>query len=190
MGDLTPKQLLDIYPERKRIQSQDLQVADILWKLLTAEDPLPFNHYGETVPHDPFNWAKTVRLHCLLFPSLQRGVNVLERRALMELEEGSMALKKLIGNLLRKDQNYGLGDSQYVAMVQRLSPMLIQHEGMGWDTQWELTEEGRGVLEGKIIFKRGVSFKRGELPTGQVGGASDGKFAWDEGSGKLVELGD
>ncbi|MEM9720762.1 MAG: hypothetical protein AAGA10_15980 [Bacteroidota bacterium] len=90
LGNLSPEQLLGIFPDRKEIRNEDLEVADILWQLLTAKDPRPLNHFKQSVPHDRFNWVKGIRLHGLLFPFLQSGLNALEWRILGELAEGPL----------------------------------------------------------------------------------------------------
>ncbi len=180
LGNLTPQQLLGIFPGRREIDDEMIQVADILWRLFTSEDPLPLNSFPNPIPHDELNWGKIIRLHKELFPSTLNGLNVLEERILNELAESEKPMKKLIGSLLRKDLHYGLGDSQYVQIVEGLFPSLIQGEGDGWDRMVKLTPFGEEILGGQKKVDRSL------LKAERVGGASELHFAWDKGQQVLV----
>ena len=180
LGNLSPEQLLGIYPERKEIGQNMVQVADILWKLFTSEDPLPLNSFSFPIPHDELNWGRIIRLHKELFPSTTNGLNVLEERVLAELVDTEKSLSKVIGSLLRQDLFYGLGDSQYVHMVEQLLPTLIHVSGEGWERKLSLTSYGGEILSG---IKKA---DRNQLKATKVGGASESKFAWDKGQQVLV----
>ena len=180
LGNLSPKQLLGIYPDRREINDKTRQVADILWKLFTSEDPLPFNSFPNPIPHDELNWSKIIRLHKELFPSTGNGLDVLEERILKELGDTEKPLKKVIGSLLRQDQYYGLGDSQYVQRVEQLLPVLIQVSGEGWERQLRLTPYGGEILSGQ------KKVDRNQLRASHIGGASGILYAWDKGQQVLV----
>ena len=180
LGNLTPQQLLGIFPQRKVVGNNMLQVADILWKLLTSEDPLPLNSFSFPIPHDELNWGRIIRLHKELFPSTANGLNVLEERVLSELIEREKPLKKVIGSLLRQDQYYGLGDRQYIQIVESLLPRIVREEGDGWNRQIGLTSFGKEIIAGNN------KVDRSQLKATKIGGALETQFAWDKGQQVLV----
>ena len=201
LGELNAEQLASLFPARKQLTSQELNLASLAWQNYCSENPesLADTLHADTSPL-PFLRA-ALHAHLERFPSTRNGLGRIENRALQLINEGLNSFGDLFRSFTDAESLYGLGDAQFWLSLQRLSasqkPLLSINNGNkgGRDpcvltpeivkqTKLELTEFGRSVMEGAADFvvANGIDLWLGGV---HLHGGNN-LWRWDEQSQALV----
>lgn len=161
MGEGTPEKIEQWYSQRVEVSDEMLKKAQELWKVYNSDTPEQLDTIVsageiEFFPH----LRKSFAAHLSRYPSFKNGLNTIEQ-ALLDIIEEKKPTK--IGHILRPfwelHSVYGLGDSQLVNYLEKLSPMLVTFNGesikafteeqvLDFNGEIELTELGKAVRAG------------------------------------------
>jgi len=162
LGQSTPERLRERFPEREPVKRAQFDAARRAWASFRAEDPRGI----EDVVHDgipalPFA-AAALHRHLEQFPSVANGLSRSQQQVLEVIDFGVTRLDKVFvaANQKREDPVF-LGDSSFAMYLASLSnvksPLLLTAQGATvksaasrayWQTEVELTADGRRVLAG------------------------------------------
>lgn len=157
IGQLAPEVLSWLWPQRKPIQPELLQLGSDAWHALTADDPSALLALIQTgTPALPM-LGKALHRHLQQLPGLHDGLGLTERLILQILQrEGALPAGKVFATLMRRDEPLPyLGDLMYWWLLQPLltgpTPLLrIDDSAADWPQRIiELSSQGQAVLRGK-----------------------------------------
>lgn len=144
LSELSEAQLLDHFKERVLLTSQDVQLANQIWKLYCEDDHTLLQ--PELVKEDSnFIYLQScIQAHKQRFPDHQSGVNVLEAIVLKTIKEQHLSSERqLCGLILKNQEYYGFGDMQVFKIIEGLRSYFVLKEN-----QLILTQFGENVLSG------------------------------------------
>lgn len=174
LGELTLEEFAAKFPKRHVLSSDDMDYASRLWKAYCLEDPKKLLELADaTKEHFPY-MVPALESHLTRFPS-KNGLNSIEN-TMLALSQELDDFKKLVGTMLRRENYFGFGDSQYFNYLGRLRPLFSDVKKL------ELNEKGEQVLSGNA---HASDF----LPEHfDLGGAQYDRFLWDETKKELLQV--
>ena len=167
LGQLNPRQLEDLYPERREFNRNDLAEGALIWKAFSSDTP---GQILEILNKDfpAFPYLKTAFVcHLRRFPSTLNGLDYVEHKLLSLIREGYNQIQFLYQRIWIEDKDFGLGDLQilnYLLGLQNSPTPLITVSDLGsierpnlanlslW--RFNLTDTGEDVLTGKTDWVR------------------------------------
>jgi hypothetical protein len=122
-GQLSPRQLHQLLPQKKELQKSDIQFAGKAWKAYADNDPRGLEHLLNEVPA-AFPYLKAaLLLHLQRLPFTDNGLNLIERKTLELLAVTPLTRYELMRALIEWDLNYGFTDTQFLNIIHRLKPL-------------------------------------------------------------------
>lgn len=201
LGELNAEQLASLFPQRRRVTSEQLSLAKLAWGAYCSPNPTDIEKVlrGNTSSL-PFLGA-ALRAQLQRFPAIRNGLGRIENRAIELIQDGSKNFIELFPKFAEAEPVYGLGDAQFWLTLKRLStarqPLLtIDGQKSGEQVKQPLTPE----VARKATYKMtelGEFVRRGEADFVALNGIDlwlggvhlhDRKdfWRWNEPSGTLV----
>ncbi|TAI48868.1 DUF1835 domain-containing protein [Flagellimonas allohymeniacidonis] len=147
LNELSDEKLLSLYKNRIKLTQDDIEFADYVWQLYCSDNPMRLENI---ITHNAFQFqylSDALRVHLKRFPTIKNGLNELENRILLTVEEQKPESKKeLLGELLSDQGYYGFGDTQYERIITSLRPLL------GSVNPLKLTKKGKQVLANQMNY--------------------------------------
>lgn len=129
LSELTTSQLENHYKEKILLTSDDIELADTLWKLYCQEDHTDFKQYCTVSSSFPY-LTNCISAHLKRFPSVKNGLNVLEKHILKIInKEHIKNTRQLTGYILQYQGYYGFGDLQIQNIIHKLACFFETKEG-------------------------------------------------------------
>lgn len=182
MGMLQPAQLPALFEKRAYLEAADWQLASAAWEAYTNNTPLALEALtGRSAPNLPF-LGSALLAHLQRLPSVEDGLNNIERFFLEQLAEGPSVEHQLFEKVWKEKKVYGFGDFQLAAVLGRMTragTVLRTEETL------EITETGRQVLRGEVDYLSLADFSNawlGGLPL------HDTPWRWSTLEGKVVKV--
>lgn len=197
LGELTPDELASLFPGRKRITGNQMNLATAAWSAYSADTP---THIEVFLENDtkilPF-LDPALRAHLQRFPSTKNGLGLVESTLLKLLQSGPRTFADLFAQFGESHPVYGFGDAQVWMALKRMIEArqpALQLKGatagltmtaeIRPSAEFQITELGETVAEGTQDY---VKLNGIDLWLGGVHLEGDhAAWRWDESSGKLV----
>lgn len=147
MGQLSPTQLAELYPDRVALDADAMWFGSDVWDAY-ARSNRPSVEFIATLkkPEKGFDHLeKALSAHFRRFPGVGDGLNAIERNIIATLDEAPTSPKDLFRRFCLELPEYGLGDLQFLAELKGLMPYWVVKEG---DT-FVLTEQGVSLARGR-----------------------------------------
>jgi Domain of unknown function (DUF1835) len=159
LGQLSPAQLLALFPERQALTAEGLEEARAAWADVCAPDPRPLaRRAGSASARWPWLPGALRRLVEEL-PSVSDGLSRTERQGLEAIGAGAATLGEAFLACAAREERVFLGDWSFYAIVRRLqtatTPLIMASgaidgaPGTRRSCAVTLTEFGRSVLSGR-----------------------------------------
>jgi hypothetical protein len=172
LGQLSPAQLLALWPGRQPVTHALMALGDRVWQALNQRQPEDLVEILEQGTPELPQMAAALQRHLRELPWLDDGLSLSQRLILAELEAGPLPLAELFRKAgIEAEPLPYLGDAMFWYLVHRLMiarvPALIWTDGgsagssldqmqlldqQSWQRAVRLTEAGRTVLQGKRDF--------------------------------------
>lgn len=167
LGQLSPRQLHQLLGQKQELTKDDLQFARQIWRLYCQADPRELEATISEIPSSfPFLGA-ALKAHLQLLPNKNTGLNVIDQKILELASQQSLTKFELMRQLLEWDNIYGFGDTQLLAIINRLRPILQQLDTV------VPTFEAIQALEGKLNVGR-------YLTEPLLAGGASPTYKWDD----------
>jgi hypothetical protein len=199
LGQLTSENLESLFPGRHQVSDSELELAGRAWSAYCSSDPtqveaLLNSDTGALPLLDP-----ALRLHLARFPSRRNGLGQIENWALKQLSAGSKRFAPLFARLTAEHPRYGLGDSQFWDMLERMSAgaePLTRLTGIQPGAAFESIDKGKAGIEITRVGRRVVEAEKDSIKLNGIdmwlGGVhlQTGTNEWrlDDDTGKLVQI--
>ena len=168
LGQLTTEQLAGLFPVRKQVTLQQLNLAASAWAAYRADDPTTIETLLESDTSALPFVAPALRSHLTRFPSVANGLGCIEQRGLELITGGLREFADLFPAFGDAEPQFGLGDFQFWLALRNLAdakrPLLtMTHAATAGQplnsealrqTHIELTPAGKAVMNGKDDFIR------------------------------------
>lgn len=161
LGELEPGELASLFPQRKKVTREQLDLAVRAWQGYRASDPLELELLLQTDTAELPFLKRALQLHLARFPSVRNGLNRIESKALELTTDGLDKFKDLFPRFIDAEPDYGLGDAQFWNVLQRLThgpqPLLLNSTGESVfatgtssyaEQSFAITDAGAAVLRG------------------------------------------
>lgn len=147
-SELTTNQLSNLYNNRITLNKDDIEYADYIWQLYCSDSPLRLQTVHKFNTNSPFfNIEQTIKTHLLRFPSLENGLNFIEKNILTISQENQFKNKEaLVNSLLKNQKKYGFGDIQYINKLNDLKKLFSSFNPV------KVSKIGKQVLENQINY--------------------------------------
>lgn len=177
ISQLNSKELENHYKNRIQLNTEDIEVAILVWELYCGDNPMKLK--PQIKINTNFEYLSScVRAHIERFPNSVTGINSLEKNVLRLIENQDIKNENhLLGYALQYQGYYGYSDSQMQKLLKKLS-IFFENK----DDCLILNEKGKLALEGKKNFYR--ELKNEEY----FGGAKIYDFLYESESHRLLKL--
>jgi hypothetical protein len=161
LGQLSPEQLLKLWPKRERIAKKQIAAGKQVWAALSAPTPEPLMELIKSgVRELPFMKAALVR-HLQELPWIGDGLSLTEREALKSLTKGPLSVAEMFDTVQKKDPQPFMGDLFFWSVVRDLieapePPVAVSASTsrLGWAKRViKLTNAGKALLAGKLDWQ-------------------------------------
>ena len=177
LSQLSLDELKNHHQNRIHLNTEDIEVANLIWELYCGNNPLKLKPQIKT----PTNFeylSSCIRAHVERFPNSITGINSLERNVLKLIENHDIKSQHhLLGYALQYQGYYGYSDNQMERLIDKLSIFF-----KSVDDKLILNENGELALAGKKNFYR--ELKNDEY----FGGTKMYDFLYESESHKLLKL--
>ncbi|MGH9262385.1 MAG: sigma-70 family RNA polymerase sigma factor, partial [Acidimicrobiales bacterium] len=189
LGELTAPELGALFPTRRPVTRQQLELGRRAWAAFTAPDPRAVERFlaeGDTAAL-PF-LAGALRRHLEEFPSVPNGLSRTEAQILELVAAGTTELRSLFPAVHARETQFYIADASFVERLRRLAggphALLRLDEGPRWrEGRAALTDVGRRVLGGRDDWVRLSGIDRW-LGGVHLAGA-EAQWRWDAAAGRL-----
>ncbi|GAA4323591.1 hypothetical protein GCM10023115_52420 [Pontixanthobacter gangjinensis] len=177
LSQLSLKELRNHYKNRIHLNTEDLEVANLIWELYCGNNPLKLK--PQIKVNTNFEYLSScIRAHIERFPNSITGINTLERNILRLIEGHDIKNENhLLGYALEYQGYYGYSDTQMQRLLEKLS-LFYKNTG----EKIVLSTAGTQALAGEKNFYRDL--KNDEF----FGGAKMYDFLYESESHKLLKL--
>ena len=177
LSQLSLDELHNHYENRIHLNSEDIEVANLIWELYCGNNPLKLK--PQIKVNTNFEYLSScIRAHIERFPNSITGINTLEKNILRLIEGHDITNENhLLGYALEYQGYYGYSDTQMQRLLEKLS-IFYTYNG----EKIVLTESGELALAGEKNFYR--QLKNEEY----FGGAKMYDFLYESESHKLLKL--
>jgi len=177
LTQLSIKELKNHYKNSISLNSEDIEVANLIWELYCGNKPLKLKPQIKVKTNFEY-LSNCIRAHLERFPNSKTGINSLERNVLRLIEGHTIKNRNhLLGYTLQYQGYYGYSDNQMERLLNKLSIFYTVTED-----RIVLTEEGRLALNESKNFYR--DFKNEDY----YGGAKVYDFLYESDSHRLLKL--
>ena len=179
LGELTEEQLKQHFENRIELTEDDIEYADYIWQLYCSDSPLPLENAHKFNPKSPFVYLeKALRAHLLRFPSLENGLNHIENNILTAINDNEFENQdQLVGYLLKHQENYGFGDSQYFNKLEQLKKLFTPFDPI------KLNKTGKKVLQNQTNY-----YAKIRSDFSYLGGAKKYSYLYVNSTNKLLKI--
>jgi hypothetical protein len=168
LGQLTPAQLLKLWPKRERVTVKQIAAGKKVWQALIAETPEPLVEAIKSGTRDlPLMKSALVR-HLQELPWTSDGLSLTERCALQAAAKGPLTVAAMFDAVQRRDPQPFMGDLFFWSVVRDLieapnPPLAVSSatSRLGWQKRVvRLTPTGKALLAGKLDWQSTPPFDR------------------------------
>ena len=148
LGQLTPPELLSLFPARHEVTESELQLGSTAWTIFCAPDPSGIEDLisGNTSPLPYLPGA--LQRHLEQFPSTRNGLSRSEQQILEILSAGPESFHAVFSAAADREEAIFLGDCTLWSYIERMRdgkiPLVV-----GTRHKLALTQAGQDVLHGK-----------------------------------------
>ena len=177
LSSLSLKNLKKHYDHRISLNSEDLEVASLMWELYCSNNPLQLKKQIKKTTNFEY-LSSCIRAHIERFPSAKTGLNSLEKNILRIIENQKItSLNQLLGYTLQYQGYYGYSDIQIQRLLKKLEIFYdIEPNSI------KLNEKGQQALDA------GKNFYRDLKNEDWFGGAKMYDFLYDPESHSILKL--
>ena len=177
LSQLTQKELLNHFNHKILLNEDDLELAELVWKLYCGINPLRLK--PEIKKNSNFEYLSScLRAHIERFPNVKSGLNSLEANLLKLIVSHTITShNQLLGYALEYQGYYGYGDIQMLRIIDNLKSFMYLD-----NTKYSLTEEG------KMALNKSQNFYQELKDDLYYGGAKKYDFLYDHESHHLLKL--
>lgn len=178
-GQLTKKELLDLYKNRVTLSKDDIEYADYIWQLYCSDSPLRLETVHKFNPSSPFIYlTDAINAHLKRFPSLENGLNQVENTILKTINDSNLENENsLVRSLLIEQEVYGFGDVQYSNKIKELKKLFASLNPV------KLNDTGIKVLKNQLNYYREL---RSDFS--YLGGSKKYSYLYVNATDKLLKL--
>lgn len=178
LNELDDERLAALYENRKVLTQDDIEFADYVWQLYCSDNPIRLENLGDFENYQFTYLADALQMHLQRFPSIKNGLNSLENNVLTTAIDAKPKSKKaFVGTLLKSQEGYGFGDSQYDRVLTKLKPLFSSFNPV------RLTKVGKEVLANQTNFY--ANLREGN---DYLGGALKYNFLYNTDSKRILKL--
>ena len=161
LGQLSPAQLLKLWPKRTRVTARQIALGKRVWVALTAPTPEPLMAAIKDGLRDlPFMKGALMR-HLQELPWTGDGLSLTEREALRSLAKGPLSVAGMFRAVQARDPQPFMGDLFFWSVVRDLleapnPPIAVSAATarLGWPKRvLRLTATGKALLAGKLDWQ-------------------------------------
>lgn len=196
LGQLNEEELASLFPKRQEITKDQLELSAKAWRAYSSADALGLISLRDAdTSHLPFLKSAIIR-HLQRFPYTRNGLGRVENAALELIAAGHHEFKSLFPAFMRREPEYGFGDTQLYVALKRLADAptpLLRRKGDGKSAMdpatilrsvFEINDEGRAVLAGTedFIVQNGIDLWLGGVHL--LG--PEASWRWDEDTQQLL----
>ncbi|MCO4821374.1 MAG: DUF1835 domain-containing protein [Flavobacteriaceae bacterium] len=176
LSELDADQLFTHYQNRIELNSKDLELAEMLWKIYCGKDHNLFKKYI-TKPSSFKYLGNCLKAHLKRFPDSQSGLGTLERNILEIIFKNRVNSKHhLLGYILNYQGYYGYGDLQIERMIDSLDLFFTKE-----NNQLKLNRKGHEALLGHHNFSTEINNNL------DYGGVNRLQFQFNQKENKLIK---
>ena len=197
LGELDASELASLFPGRRPVTQQQLELAASAWQAFRSNDPTGIQNLLQTDTSALPFLAVALKGHLRRFPSTRNGLGSIEQKSLELVGSGLKNFIDLFRRFGDAEPVYGLGDAQLWLALRRMSeaaqPLLTIKGGPNGGSdlspdfskgRFEITEVGESVLKGDANF---VALNGVDLWLGGVRLSGDTNlWRWDQQSERIV----
>ena len=177
LSQLNLKELKNHYDNRIHLNSDDIEIASLIWELYCGNNPLKLKPQIKVQTNFEY-LSSCIRAHIERFPNSISGINTLEKNILKLIENHDIKNENhLLGYALQYQGYYGYSDTQMQRLLDKLS-VFYQNNG----EKIILSDSGKLALAGEKNFYRDL--KNEEV----FGGAKMYDFLYESESHRLLKL--
>lgn len=177
LSQLSTKELKNHYENRIELNTEDIEVALLIWELYCGNNPMKLKPQIKVATNFEY-LSSCIRAHVERFPNSKTGINTLERNILKLIEGHEIKSQNhLLGYALQYQGYYGYSDNQMERLISKLS-LFFKVES----DRLVLSENGQLALEEKKNFYRDLKNED------YFGGAKMYDFLYESESHKLLKL--
>lgn len=161
LGQLSPAQLLKLWPRRTRVNARQIALGKQVWQALCEPTPGPLMALIKSGTKElPYMKAALVR-HLQELPWTSDGLSITEREALRALDKGGLTVAELFKEVQKRDPQPFMGDLFFWSVVRDLieaptPPVAVTPatSRLGWQKrELRLTATGKALLAGKLDWQ-------------------------------------
>ena len=177
LSQLSDKELLNHFEHKILLNEDDLELAELVWKLYCGNNPLRLK--PEIKKTSNFEYLSScLRAHIERFPNIKSGLNSLEANFLKIITSHTISShNQLLGYSLEYQGYYGYGDIQMLRIIDNLKSFIYLD-----NQKYSLTEEG------KMALNKSQNFYQELKDDLYYGGARKYDFLYDHESHHLLKL--
>ena len=141
LNELNDEQLRNLYENRTTLSRDDIEYADYVWQLYCSDNPLWLENLTDFENHQFKYLGDSIKNHLKRFPSIGNGLDEIENNILQIATKQRPATKmELLGAVLKTQNIYGFGDTQYQRVISTLKPLFSSFSPV------KLTKKGKEIL--------------------------------------------
>jgi hypothetical protein len=161
LGQLSPTQLLKLWPRRERVGARQIALGRQVWAALQAPTPEPLMAAIRDGVRDlPFMKGALIR-HLQELPWTGDGLSLTEREALRSLAKGPLTVAETFAAAQKRDPQPFMGDLFFWSVVRDLieapnppATVSAATARLGWPKRvLKLTATGKALLAGKLDWQ-------------------------------------
>ena len=179
LRELSDNQLKQYYTNKIILTQDDIEYADYIWQLYCSDSPLQLENIYKIHENSTFNYLEeAIKSHLLRFPSIENGLNHIERGILKKVRINQFNNKtQLISNLLADQENYGFSDTQYYKKVDELKKLFTSF------TPVKLSKIGKQLLDLQTNY-----YGKMRSDFSYLGGAKKYNYLYVNNTDKLLKI--
>lgn len=158
LGELTSDELASLFPTRKQVTKQQLELATASWTAYCSEDPTDLEQLLKTNSSSLPFLSEALKIHLQRFPSTKNGLGRVENTVLGLLNDRAISFGELFPRFAELEPLFGFGDMQLWLTLRRLNevrhPLCAvsgesqMHKEISASAVFEITTAGKAVLSG------------------------------------------
>ena len=179
LSQLNKEQINTHYQNRVELTQDDIEYADYIWQLYCSDSPLRLETVYKFNPMSPFVYlTDAIAMHLKGFPSIENGLNSIENYIIQTANETDPSSKNdLVSNLLKNEEGYGFGDTQYLQKIDKLKTLFTSFDPV------KLSRKGKKVLDNQLNLYRVLRDENAYL-----GGTRQYSYLYHHASNKLLKI--
>ena len=179
LSQLNKEQINTHYQNRVELTQDDIEYADYIWQLYCSDSPLRLETVYKFNPMSPFVYlTDAIAMHLKRFPSIENGLNSVENYIIQTANETDPSSKNdLVSNLLKNEEGYGFGDTQYLQKIDKLKTLFTSFDPV------KLSRKGKKVLDNQLNLYRVLRDENAYL-----GGTRQYSYLYHHASNKLLKI--